>query len=94
MALNIKNKYNFQVRKLLIVLDCAAEDEKCSICDAPLYPARLESWQNDSLIDFKFHNGFCEQCGLFEYEPIKDTQICFQKTGHQETYNQEINSFI
>jgi hypothetical protein len=94
MALNTKNKYNTKVRKLLIVLDCAAEHEKCSICETPLYPARLESWQNDSLIDFKFHNGFCERCGLFEYEPIDDIEIYFQKTGHQETYKQEINSFI
>lgn len=93
MALLPKNKYDLQTKKILIVLESIDPEERCSICDKPLYPARMESWKNDILVDFKFHNAFCENCGLFEYEPLKDIEIYFLDSEHQEIYKRELNCF-
>lgn len=94
MAIHSKNKNISQVKKVLMVLDSINQKEQCSICNSPLYPARLESWYDDVLVDFKFHNAFCENCGLFEYEPIEDVEIHFQEEDHRKIYLNEMKSFF
>ena len=81
-------------KKILYVEDSESIDEKCSICGNNLYLARLESWKNDILVDFKYHNGFCKACGLFEFEPVKDAEIVFESETHQKIYNDELKSFL
>ncbi|TXT59976.1 MAG: hypothetical protein BAJALOKI2v1_150067 [Promethearchaeota archaeon] len=90
--------YNYSIssgrtKKILYVENTINTHEKCSICGKNLCPARLESWQNHILVDFKYHNGFCEHCGLFEYEPVKDAEIIFQSEQHQEIYSNELKTF-
>jgi hypothetical protein len=83
-----------KLKKILYVEDSVSTDEKCSICNNNLYLARLESWKNDTLVDFKYHNGFCKTCGLFEFEPVKDAEIVFESDIHQRIYNEELKSFL
>lgn len=93
MAYQSKNKYSFQKKKILKVLNSYDPEETCSICGTPLYSALLESWQDNILVDFKISNGFCEKCGLFEYEPIDEAEIIFQDKKLKKIYSDELNCF-
>jgi len=93
MVYQSKTKYSCQKKKILTVLNSYDPEEKCSICNTPLYSARLESWQDEILVDFKINNGFCEKCGLFEYEPIDEAEIIFQDERLKKIYSDELNCF-
>ena len=94
MSYKSKNIFPSRKKKILFVLNSFDPQQKCSICGNPLYSARLESWQDDILVDFKFNNGFCEKCGLFEYEPIQDAEIIFQDEKLKEIYSNELKGFL
>ncbi|MFO7797097.1 MAG: hypothetical protein ACQERB_08215 [Promethearchaeati archaeon] len=93
MAFQSKTKYSCQRKKILTVLNSYNPEEKCSICGTPLYSARLESWLDDILVDFKINNGFCEKCALFEYESIDKAEIIFQDERLKKIYSKEIDCF-
>jgi hypothetical protein len=82
-----------QIKRILSILDTKSKDERCTICGSKIYPAVLESWMGNTLIDFKIQNGFCEKCGLFQYEPEKSAKIEFQKENHRKVYKETLNSF-
>ena len=93
MTYQSKIKYYYQTKKVLTVLNSYDPEEKCSVCGTPLYSARLESWLDDILVDFKIKNGFCEKCGLFEYEPMDTAEIVFQDDRLKKLYSDELNCF-
>lgn len=80
--------------KKLIILSKKDRKMKCSICNEPLYPTKIEIWDGDMLNLSDVNNFFCEKCGLFEYEPENDAEIYFNNLGHQEIYLEQLRSFF
>jgi len=85
---------NSDIKKILSVIDSKSEKEKCTICGEKLFPAVLESWKGDTLIDFKIQNGFCAECRLFQFEPEETAQLYFEKPKLRKIYERSLNSFI
>ncbi|MBY9007679.1 MAG: hypothetical protein KGD63_13090 [Candidatus Lokiarchaeota archaeon] len=76
--------------KKLIILSKKDPKMKCSICNEPLYPVKIEIWDGDILNLSDFNNYFCGKCGLFEFEPEEDAEIYFNHLGHQEIYSEQL----
>ncbi|MEJ2249438.1 MAG: hypothetical protein P8Y70_01650 [Candidatus Lokiarchaeota archaeon] len=93
MEVQQKQIYKHQLRKILSVIDTKSDIERCTVCGNRLFPAVLESWKADILVDFKIQNGFCEHCGLFQFEPEESTEFHFQKPKHRKLYKQSLQSF-
>ena len=81
------------VNKKLIILNRKDLEMKCSICNEHLYPTKLEIWDGDILNFSDYNNYFCDNCGLFEYEPEEDAEIYFNNLSHQDIYLEQLKSF-
>lgn len=81
------------IYKKLRVLNQIESRYLCSICNHPLFLARLEIWEENSLKEVDYNNYFCEKCGLFEYEPEYDAKIYFNKKIHNKIYREQLKSF-
>lgn len=80
--------------KILTILNKKDLETKCSMCNEPLYPAKLEIWDGD-MVDFSdYNNYFCEKCGLFEYEPEEDAEKYFKNLCHQKIYLEQLKSLL
>ncbi|MBD3202590.1 MAG: hypothetical protein GF316_21435 [Candidatus Lokiarchaeota archaeon] len=86
MEAESKINNNIITKKLIYVLGSTDQAQNCSICNSNLFPARLEYYQEESLLYFEFCNWFCQNCGLFEYEPEEDINIEFSNSTHQKIY--------
>ncbi|MBD3197026.1 MAG: hypothetical protein GF317_18375 [Candidatus Lokiarchaeota archaeon] len=84
---------NLITNKTLYVLGSIDQTRNCSICNSDVYPARLEYYQEELMLYFEFCNLFCQNCGLFEYEPEEDIKIEFSNPQHQEIYLNTEKSF-
>lgn len=89
-----RTNYTKKIRKILTILDFKCKEDKCTICGNRLYPAVKESWYGNTLVDFKIQNGFCEECGLFQFEPEKCLELDFQKSKHKKLYKKNSNCFV